>query len=236
MAEKMTRVRIDPELLATCATRNAWFALEHCLHAPCWPHLEVVQRACDEQDRHLRLILATAFTVPTKREASSDPTPDVEMSSDSVVCLKDSVVLDNSDHQEPADPVANARVVQAEESSDAEGTIVPEDESSDAEGTIVPENEESLPEEEVDELLASEPGSPHKGEKNKPKREEGANGTRDSDTLQAGASWADRMDLDMEAMETETSLPNHTSTPSRPPPGIKNPPPTHRDYGAPLIC
>ena len=83
-----------------------------------------------------------------------------------------------------------------------------------------------MAEEEVADLLASEPGSPQspKGEKEKPKKDEAGNGTRDSETLLVTPTWAEQVEMnELEEMETET-YPSHTSTPRCSPPATADPP------------
>ena len=85
----------------------------------------------------------------------------MDVSSGSVIYINDS--LNDSEHQEPANKAASEKVTLTEDvSPDTERTDAPVDSSSGTDRTVVPEDKQSIEEEEVDELLASEPGSPHR--------------------------------------------------------------------------
>ena len=101
---------------------------------------------------------------PTRSPLSVKPQPppqDMDVSSGSVIYINDS--LNDSEHQEPANRAASEKVTLTEDvSPDTERTDAPVDSSSGTDRTVVPEDKQSIEEEEVDELLASEPGSPHR--------------------------------------------------------------------------
>ena len=68
----MARIRLDPEVVEECATRNGWSLLQDSVDEPGWPPLVVVRAALDERDRWLAISRRCARNLPGP---NSDPEP-----------------------------------------------------------------------------------------------------------------------------------------------------------------
>ena len=77
MAKKMARLRLDPEVIEECATRNGWSFLEASAEAPGWPPLVVVREALNARNYWLETSLQCCYDLPAP-DLDPEPSPTPE--------------------------------------------------------------------------------------------------------------------------------------------------------------